>query len=289
VEEPIRRFLEYLQRRNLSPNTVRAYGKDLEQFSSLSRAEEPRQVTVTGIRAYLAEQMAGGLSKRSLARKLSTLRAFFKYLLDSGEIQSSPAAALRTPRFRRKLPAFLDREQAKQIVEAPATAGEELSARDAAILELMYSSGMRVSELVSLDVDRIDLASGVVRIVGKGSKERLALVGSYARGAIERYNRNRHAKQGEKALFVNRFGGRITARSVRRVVRKYAMRLGLSGKVTPHTLRHSFATHMLDAGCDLRTLQEMLGHSSLSTTQVYTHVTTRRMQEVYQNAHPRAK
>jgi integrase/recombinase XerC len=233
--------------------------------------------------------MAAGVSKRSLARKLSTLRAFFKYLVDSGGIETNPASALRTPRFRQKLPSFLDLEQAKQIVEAPGAVRKSLSARDAAILELMYSSGMRVSELVSLNISQIDLNSGVVRIIGKGSKERLALIGSYARSAIESYLHTRNGKLKEDALFLNRFGTRITARSVRRIVRKYAMMLGLGGKVTPHTLRHSFATHMLDAGCDLRTLQEMLGHSSLSTTQVYTHVTTRRMQEVYRQAHPRAK
>jgi tyrosine recombinase XerC len=289
VTDFIHRFLEHLKRRNLSPNTIRAYSRDLQLFANYSKRSDPADVTTTAIRAYLAEQLAQGISKRSLARKLSTLRAFFKYLVDSGEIENNPAASLRTPRFRPKLPAFLDLQQTKQMVEVPGSSNNPMSARDTAILELMYSSGMRVSELVNLNVAQIDLASGVVRIIGKGSKERLALVGSYSRDAIEKYLPVRNAKNGESALFVNRFGSRITARSIRRIVRKYAMQLGLTGKVTPHTLRHSFATHMLDAGCDLRTLQEMLGHSSLSTTQVYTHVTTRRMQEVYQRAHPRAK
>jgi len=193
------------------------------------------------------------------------------------------------PRFRRKLPAFLDMNQAKRLVEVPAELQKPYMERDTAILELMYSSGLRVSELISLEVDELDLNTGVVRITGKGAKERLVPVGSYAKSAIELYRKKRKAASGEKALFVNRFGRRLTDRSVRRIVKTYAGLAGLTGKVSPHTLRHSFATHMLDAGCDLRTLQEMLGHSSLSTTQVYTHVTTRRMQEVYQKAHPRAQ
>jgi tyrosine recombinase XerC len=289
VDRHIDSFLRHLERRGLSPNTIKAYRRDLEQFSQISGITNPREVTVVAIRAFLADLLSRGVSKRSLARKLSTLRAFFKYLVDSGELESSPADSLRTPRFDRRLPGFLDVTQAKQMVEAPAGESKKLSRRDTAVLELLYSSGMRVSELVSLDMDEIDLRSCVVRIIGKGSKERLVPVGSYARAALERYMRSRSAKPGEQALFVNRFGSRITTRSIRRIVSKYAARLGLAGKVSPHTMRHSFATHMLDAGCDLRTLQEMLGHSSLSTTQIYTHVTTRRMQEVYEKAHPRAK
>ena len=289
MESYIENFLKYLQRRSLSPNTIKAYRRDLEQFSQISGITNPQEITVVEIRAFLAELLSGGVSKRSLARKLSTLRAFFGHLADSGEVAGNPAESIRTPRFKRNLPEFLDLEQAKQMVEAPGVDFKRLSARDAAILELMYSSGMRVSELVSLDVDEIDLNSGVVRIIGKGSKERLVPVGSYAANAVRRYIHSRKAKRGEQALIVNRFGTRITTRSIRRIVDKYARQLGLSGKISPHTLRHTFATHMLDAGCDLRTLQEMLGHSSLSTTQVYTHVTTRRMQEVYDKAHPRAK
>jgi integrase/recombinase XerC len=289
VNAYVEKFIAHLLRRGLSPNTIKAYRKDLQQFSEISGYCHPRDVTSLTIRSFLAAALERGASRRSLARKLSSLRAFFKYMVDSGELPDNPAGSIRTPRFHRKLPGFLDREQAKQMVEAPAEEHGELSARDAAVLELMYSSGMRVSELVSLDLDAIDLQSGVVRIVGKGSKERLVPVGSYARAAIGRYLVKRNAKPGGRALFVNRFGTRLTARSVRRIVARCAARLGLGGKVSPHTLRHSFATHMLDAGCDLRTLQEMLGHSSLSTTQVYTHVTTRRMQAVYENAHPRAK
>lgn len=289
MDRSIEQFISHLERRSLSPRTIRAYRRDLEQFAASSAIAHPREATTVAIRAFLAEMLSRGNSKRSLARRLSTLRAFFKFLVDGGEVEANPAEAIRTPRFRQKLPKFLDVEQARKMVEAPREQDRKNRVRDAAILELMYSSGMRVSELVSLDVDRVDLDSGTVRITGKGSKERLVPVGSYARAAIAGYLQRRRASQGERALFVNRFGRRLGGRSVRRIVKTYAALLGLAGKVSPHTLRHTFATHMLDAGCDLRTLQEMLGHSSLSTTQVYTHVTTRRMQEVYEKAHPRAK
>lgn len=287
MDKCIQSFLAHLQRRGLSTNTISAYRKDLRQFAATCTASHPREVAPIAIRSFLSQMRARGLSRRSLARKLSTLRAFFAYLVGSGRLQTSPASSLRTPRFRRNLPNFLDLDQAKQLMEAP-TAGKKLSARDSAILELIYSSGMRVAELVSLDRDGIDLRSGVVRIIGKGSKERLVPVGSCAQAALEKYLHVRTAAPGEHALFVNRFGTRLTDRSVRRLVAGYAAQLGLVGRVSPHTLRHTFATHMLDAGCDLRALQEMLGHSSLSTTQGYTHVTTRRMQEVYESAHPRA-
>jgi integrase/recombinase XerC len=205
VDRHIDSFLRHLDRRGLSPNTIKAYRRDLEQFSQISGITNPREVTVVAIRAFLADLLSRGVSKRSLARKLSTLRAFFKYLVDSGELESSPADSLRTPRFDRRLPGFLDVTQAKQMVEAPAGESKKLSRRDTAVLELLYSSGMRVSELVSLDMDEIDLRSCVVRIIGKGSKERLVPVGSYARAALERYMRSRSAKPGEQALFVNRF------------------------------------------------------------------------------------
>ncbi len=288
MERHLQKFLLHLQRRGLSGKTIKAYRKDLQQFLSHCHAAGPEEVTTLTIRSFLAEMVARGLSRRSLARKLSTLRSFFKYLVDSGGLAANPAGSMRTPRFQRNLPSFLDLEQAKKLVEAPRGSDVRLSARDAAMLELMYSSGMRVAELVSIDKDEIDLRSGVVRIIGKGAKERLVPIGSYARKALETCLRRRKAAGGERALFVNRFGRRITARSVRRIVTKYAMRAGLASSVSPHTLRHTFATHMLDSGCDLRTVQEILGHSSLSTTQVYTHVTTRRMQEVYQKAHPRS-
>jgi tyrosine recombinase XerC len=289
VNDHVEKFISHLLGRHLSPNTIKAYRKDLGQFVDSAGVSHPREVTMLTVRSFLAEVLGSGASRRSLARKLSSVRMFLKYLADRGEIDGNPAASIRTPRFRRKLPNFLDQEQAKRFVEQPAQERGKLSLRDSAILELMYSSGMRVSELVSLDTDEIDMKSGVVRITGKGSKERLVPVGSYAREAVRKYLEKRKSRPGERALFINRFGARLTDRSVRRIVARCAAKLGLAGRVSPHTLRHTFATHMLDAGCDLRTLQEMLGHSSLSTTQIYTHVTTKRMQQVYEKAHPRAR
>jgi integrase/recombinase XerC len=289
MQVQVEKFLDHLSRRGLSPHTLKAYRSDLGQFASLQGVVDVRNAHASAIRAFLAQAMARGVSRRSLARKLSALKAFFKYLVACGELGSNPAETLRTPRFGRNLPAFLDLTRAKEMVEAPRGANCALSARDAALLELLYSSGMRVSELTGIDAGDIDGNAGMLRVCGKGSKERLVPVGSYAAAALGEYLRVRRACPGEMGLFVNRFGTRLSGRSIQRLVEKYAVRIGLGGKVSPHTLRHTFATHMLDNGCDLRVLQEMLGHSSLATTQIYTHVTTRRMQEVYRKTHPRAR
>jgi integrase/recombinase XerC len=224
-----------------------------------------------------------------MARKLASLRALFRWLERTERIATDPAASLRTPRRDRPLPKVLSREEIDRLLAAP-EGDTILARRDRAILETLYSAGLRASELVGLDVENLDLAGGVVRVRGKGRKERLALLGAPATRAVREYLELRRAKGlADPALFLNHRGGRLTARSVQRVLERTLIAAGLAGRATPHTLRHSFATHLLDAGADLRAVQEFLGHASLSTTQIYTHVTTEKLKEIYDRAHPRAR
>jgi integrase/recombinase XerC len=242
------------------------------------------------VRAYLASMRSAGLAKSSMARKLAALRSFYKHLVRTGVLDASPAAPIRTPRQDKHLPDCLDVAQIDALMNAP-DADTFLGSRDRAILETVYSAGLRVSELVAIDVEDLDEFASVVRIRGKGKKERLGSLGSKAATAIDHYRAKLAATFGPRrkgALFVGRTGGRITARSVRRKLDKYLAAAGIDRHVSPHSLRHSFATHMLDAGADLRSIQEMLGHESLSTTQIYTHLTTARLKEVYDKAHPLA-
>jgi integrase/recombinase XerC len=249
-------------------------------------------LTVDQARAYLAHLTEKGYSKATIARKLATLRSFYKYLVKSGQVPSSPMAAIRTPKQEKRLPRFLEYEEVKRLLEAPDT-NTWLGARDRAMFETLYSTGMRVSELVALNIDDIDFLGEVVHIRGKGKKERVTPISTSALQMIQRYLefRNKRAQNyggfDNKVLFVNKHGKRLSTRSVRRKMDKYLRMVGLDPGISPHTLRHSFATHMLNNGADLRSLQELLGHQSLSTTQIYTHLTTRRLKEVYDSAHPR--
>jgi integrase/recombinase XerC len=308
----VRDYLDYLDaQRNFSAHTIRGYAADLGQFcrflltgpdgdaneddSDPDAGEIERRILSArpaNVRAYLAAMRTAGLSNATIARKLSSLRSFYKHLIRIGRVDASPVSAVRTPRQRRRLPKCLDPKQVAALLEAPDT-DTLLGARDRAMLETIYSSGLRVSEVVSLNVEDLDEFSEALRIRGKGRKERLVPLGSKAMEAIEHYLRHRRAQQdngaaGRGALFVNRRGNRITQRSVRRMLDKYLKEAGLDARVSPHALRHSFATHMLNAGADLRSVQEMLGHASLSTTQIYTHLTSRRLKEVYDRAHPLA-
>ena len=315
----ISRFLNHLDsERNFSAHTVRSYTADLAQFCRFLAAfdaEPPaaRNLTAdslppaadlpdrtmkrklleagpTEIRAYLAMMRNSGYSKSTAARKLATLRSFYKFLVRRDLLTDSPVSVIRTPRQDKRLPTCLDPQQVVALLEAPDTATLP-GARDRAMLETVYSAGLRVSELVGLNLEDMDELSETVRIRGKGKKERLAPVGSKAVEAIDAYLARRREAFGPTdrgAMFVNKHGGRITDRSVRRLLRKHLLAAGIGGHVTPHTLRHSFATHMLNAGADLRSVQELLGHESLSTTQIYTHLTTRRLKEVYDRAHPLA-
>jgi len=244
-------------------------------------------------RAYLACLNEKGYSKATIARKLATLRSFYKFLVKTNRCSSNPLTAIRTPKQEKKLPRFLEYEEVKRLLETPPT-DSWLGARDRAILETLYSTGIRVSELVALNLDDIDFLSEVIHIRGKGKKERITPISSSALQAIQHYMefRNKRAENNShfdsKVLFANKHGQRLSTRSVRRKLDKYLLDAGLDLSVSPHTLRHSFATHMLRRGADLRAVQEMLGHQSLSTTQIYTHLTGETVKENYDKAHPRA-
>jgi integrase/recombinase XerC len=294
----IEEFLRDLRvERRASAHTVRNYGVDLQQFVDWLAARGPippmKAVDPLLLRGFLASGYPDW-SPATTARKLSALRSLFAYFVRRGWREDNPAKAVDAPKQRKKLPRFLPVDEAFALVEAPK--GEEpLALRDRAMLELMYASGLRVSELVGLDVPDLDLSAGVVRVLGKGNKERMVPVGRFARAALGAWlavRRQVLAKGGGRggaALFLNAAGGRLTARSVARRLDAAALKAGLDRHVNPHALRHTFATHLLEGGADLRAIQELLGHASLSTTQRYTHVNLDRLMAVYDQAHPRAK
>jgi len=239
------------------------------------------------IRRYLA-LLHKECRKSSIGRKLAALRAFFTYLVREGVVARNPAELVATPKREKKVPFHLSIDEVTALVEAPRE-GELLSLRDRAILETLYSCGIRVSELTGLDIGGIDLEEGLARVLGKGGKERIVPLGSKARSALAEYLAARNQTAVADPLFINARGGRLTRRSVARIVDKYILRIATMKKVSPHTLRHTFATHLLEGGADLRAIQELLGHSSLSTTQKYTHVSIDRLMEVYDKAHPKAR
>ena len=324
----IRKFLDYLKfEKRFSEHTAKCYGADLSQFGEFligtsdaghRPADEPislaqhqggpatavaTQTTLKvdqlllstqtdTVRAYLAFLNEKQYSKATIARKLATLRSFYKFLVKRSQVSSNPVVAVRTPKQEKKLPRFLEYEEVKTLLDTPPV-NSWLGARDRAILETLYSTGIRVSELVALNMDDVDFLGEVVHIRGKGKKERIAPIGSSALQVIQHYMefRNKRAQSNNnfdsKVLFVNKHGRRLSTRSVRRKMDKYLKMAGLDPAISPHTLRHSFATHMLNNGADLRSVQELLGHQSLSTTQIYTHLTTSKLKEVYKNAHPR--
>ena len=298
MDDYLKKFVNYLEiERNLSSHTLKSYQGDLRQFSLfLKRGTTLNKIDYLTIREYLAYLQGIGVSRRTVSRKLSCLRSFFKFLCREGYLSSDPTAGVRSPRLDKKLPKFLDLSEVTKLVEAP-SGDEVLGLRDRAILETLYSTGMRVSELVSLNAGRIDFIGGVLKVMGKGRKERLTPIGESALEAIRKYlekrpqllrRRKRGISKDKEALFLNNWGGRLTRLSIRRIVRKYIKKISSELNINPHTLRHTFATHLLNAGADLRYVQELLGHVNLSTTQIYTHVTTQRLKTVYDRAHPRA-
>ncbi|MFH1228106.1 MAG: site-specific tyrosine recombinase/integron integrase [Planctomycetota bacterium] len=349
-----KKFLEYLQySRNYSPETLRAYAKDLEQFISfvnksgntkalpdpvrdrspigdrksetptstlpkdktketvlnktsfISNGADPKSINNLTLRSYLLRMRELNLQKASIARKIATLKSFFKFLLQHRYIENNPMALIRQPRLDKKIPEFLSEPEMQKLLTEPlavirgkkAYASGIIGLRDEAIMEFLYSSGVRVSEIANLRIKDVDFGSAVAHVLGKGKKERLVPIGSYAVKAMEKYLSERKKIKGESVepnsfLFVSHSRHKathLTDRSIRRGIVFYARLSGLNNrKISPHTLRHTFATHLLDHGADLRGVQELLGHKSISTTQIYTHVTTARLKEVYDKAHPRS-
>jgi integrase/recombinase XerC len=306
----VRQFLDYLKlERHFSDYTVKSYGADLIQFgqflmgeignsevsrgaSGMSLDDKQVKCEPLTIREFLAYLYAQNYTKSTTARKLATLRSFYKFLIRRGTVSVNPLSTIRTPKQEKRLPKCLDLEQVQKLLDAPGDA-DLLSARDKAMLEVLYSSGIRVSELVELEMADLDLQEGVLRVKGKGRKDRLTPIGSQAIKALQRYFELRgqdSRSQGQHAgrVFLNKHGEPLSTRSVRRKLDKYLVQAGLDPGISPHTLRHSFATHLLNNGADLRSVQELLGHQSLSTTQIYTHLTTGRIKDAYDAAHPRA-
>jgi integrase/recombinase XerC len=311
----VKQFLDYLRlEKHFSDYTVKSYGADLIQFGQYLGGEigpasaMPNRQSVSAeqlddrkikcepltVREFLNYLYGQNYTKSTTARKLATLRSFYKFLIRRGMVSVNPLSTIRTPKQEKRLPKCLDLEQVQKLLDAPGD-GDLLAARDKAMLEVLYSSGIRVSELVELEMADLDLTEGILRVRGKGRKDRLTPIGSQAIKALQRYfelraidTKSNQGGASQSRVFLNKHGQTLSTRSVRRKLDKYLVQAGLDPGISPHTLRHSFATHLLNNGADLRSVQELLGHQSLSTTQIYTHLTTNRMKEVYDNAHPRA-
>ncbi len=303
MDQSIESFIHYLQyERNASPHTVRNYRSDLLQFQDLLRKKREQasiaidSISTLDVRDFLAFLFEHEEEKSSIARKLASLRSFFKFLCREGKLQENPAAVVSTPKLSKTLPRIMTEEETNQFLDQVAIqseSGDLALVRDRAILEMLYASGLRVSELTGLDLRSVNLGDSVVLVKGKGNKERIVPFGSKARNALTNYlpvrekilRENRRSTQ---ALFLNARGDRLTARSVHRIVKKYIRAFGPNVHVSPHSLRHAFASHLLSEGADLRAIQEMLGHASLSTTQKYTQVSIQQLIEVYDKTHPKA-
>ncbi len=302
--EQLRDFLDHLRlNRNVSAHTVAAYESDLSQFiafaaeaSGRRNALAPRHLDLALIRGFLGDLHRRRQSRATVARKVSAVRAFFRYLRREGLVESDPAALVVAPKREQKVPAHLSVDEMSQLLDAP-DASTPLGRRDRAILELFYASGIRLSELVALDLEDVDVSGRMVRVMGKGRKERIVPFNTTTEKSLRKWFKDRHALVGTgdrspktgDPLFVNARGGRLTGRSVQRLLARYVRSCSTRFGISPHALRHSFATHLLQAGADLRAIQELLGHVRLSTTQRYTHVNVAQLLEVYRKAHPRAR
>jgi integrase/recombinase XerC len=299
MRKSIGRFLRYLEvERGASAHTLKSYREDLFALADYLADEDsscpaPGSITIGELRGFVSALHEAGYAKSSIARRLASVRSFFRFGQREGWTKTNPAKALRNPRKSQKLPHWLSTDEVGKLLAAP-QGNEPAALRDRAILETLYSAGVRVSELVSLSDGDVDFAAGIVRVRGKGRRERLAPIGSHAIRALEAWLKHRELspreRQGREApVFTNRFGTRLTTRSVARMLEKHLKLTGLDTRTSPHTLRHSFATHLLDRGADIRSVQELLGHKSLVTTQIYTHVSTSNLKAAYEKAHPRAR
>jgi tyrosine recombinase XerC len=286
IDRYIEKFIRYLEiEKNYSSHTILNYKLDLSDFKIFLGEVDIAKVEYLLLRKYLAVLKEKKLGSRSVARHLSVLRSFFRFLNREGFLKSNPILSISSPKLEKHLPLFMTEEEVSKVL-AVVSADNELGLRNRAILEIFYSTGMRISELAGLRASDIDLIGGVIKVFGKGRKERLVPVGDIALSALRIYLEKR--KKQSDILFLNKNGSRITVRGIRNAVKKYLCAAGMKQGVSAHTLRHSFATHLLNRGADLRSVQELLGHANLSTTQIYTHLTTDRLKSVYDKAHPRA-
>lgn len=285
------RFLTHLRAaRNYSPHTLRAYGADLASFVAAHPALEPSAIERVHIRQFVADiQKDGALSRATVLRRVSAVRSFVKFLRANGTLKGNPLFGVPLPKRVRPLPKFLTESEMAELMSFTAGFDEAWRLRDRALVELIYSSGLRRSEAVGLNCGDLDFLSGTARVFGKGSKERVVPVGGQALKAVREYLQSRPRREDADPLFVNARGGRLSDAGIAFVLARWVKRSALTKKVTPHVLRHSFATHLLNRGCDIRAVQEMLGHASLQTTQVYTHVSLERMKQVYSESHPRGR
>jgi integrase/recombinase XerD len=291
MKNHIRDFLDFIKiERGYSENTVKSYKRDLDQFLRFAKISKPKDVDREKIKSYLEHLYNEGFSVSSAERKLACLKSFFKYLLREGKIEIDPTSDIKLPKKAKRLPKALGIGETIRLVSAPREKNH-ISLRDAALLELLYATGMRASEVVGLNIADINLSVSFVRCFGKGSRERIVPINKVTLKAIKEYlekGRPKFPKKDKDALFVDKNGERLTRQGLWLVIKKYVKKSGVKGKTSPHTLRHSFATHLLEKGADLRSVQEMLGHADISTTQIYTSVSRERLKRIYMKAHPRA-
>ncbi|MFA5843603.1 MAG: site-specific tyrosine recombinase XerD [Coriobacteriia bacterium] len=287
-------YMRHLEvERGLSPHTLRAYSCDLATYLAWAQRAgvDPIALDHRDLRRYLGQLDRSGYARRTIARRLAAVRSFFGHLMREGIIATDPAAVLSSPKLPARLPRTVAIDLLESLLDAPSP-DTPFGLRDRAILELLYATGVRVSELTGLDLGSVDLARGQAVVMGKGSRERLVPMHARAVARIREYllRARSHLSHGRttEALFLNRYGGRLTSGSVRRLLKRHMLTIGAAASLSPHSLRHTFATHLVDAGADLRTVQELLGHVALSTTQIYTHVSPKRLRDVHRNAHPRA-
>jgi tyrosine recombinase XerC len=286
MERYIEKFIRYLEiEKNYSAHTILNYRLDLADFAKFLGETAVEKVDYLTLRKYLAHLKEKNVTNRTVNRHLSSLRSFFRFLTREGLVKANPILSLSSPKQEKHLPLFLTEEEVVKLIDA-VLPKDERGLRDRAVLETFYSTGMRISELSGLTRDDVDFIGGIIKVMGKGKKERLVPIGDKALSALRDYLEKR--KKDSDSIFLNKSGRRITTRGVRNIVDKYIRLAGIRHGVSPHTLRHSFATHLLNRGADLRSVQELLGHANLSTTQIYTHLTTDKLKSVYDKAHPRA-
>lgn len=295
MDELVREYIDYLKvERGLSENTLESYGRDLKQYLGYLKNHNVVMIsdtTKTTIIAYLFYLQKRGKASATISRSLASIRSFYQYLINEQYLKKDPTLNLESPKMEKKLPKVMTIKEVDLLLKQPDTR-EPLGLRDKAMLELLYATGIRVSEMIFLNIDNINLEMGYLRCMGKGSKERVVPIGNIASKAINEYllkGRQKILKNiSEPALFVNHYGNRLTRQGFWKIIKSYAEKANINKKITPHTLRHSFATHLLENGADLRSVQEMLGHSDISTTQIYTHLTKKKIREIYEKTHPRA-